>query len=48
MRQCRARMAAMPQPESGETGAVWNFMRLFLYYLLWYLFYDISRREGLK
>jgi hypothetical protein len=34
MRQCRARMAAMPQPESGETGAVWNFMRLFFYDIL--------------
>jgi hypothetical protein len=43
MRQCRERMAAMPQPESGETGAVWNFMRLFLY-VFWGVFFMIFRK----
>jgi hypothetical protein len=32
-------MAAMPQPESGETGAVWNFMRLFFYDILKSVFF---------
>ncbi len=32
-----ASMAAMPQPESGETGAVWNFMR-FLCMFFWVFF----------